>query len=183
MIIRVAHGLPAEGRALATAIAACVADRTYTAALTGTLMLGAGDPLILRGGETTPRVLMPLAWHHRVNRIGRDQIAHADAIVVLSAEELPPVRHAVRSDQVVVIAAPPSQNTSAFLGLTNPYEAIEAATSLGSHAALRAALPGLAGIDEVLRAVVDTASSGVVEAFLAVSCISHPRDQDTTTRR
>lgn len=170
MTTRIAGTLTGEGRWLADEIAARLLHLGQ--ACHGTLIVGSGDPAILQGGEARPRVIVPLVWYHRPNPVGRDQIANADAVVLIDDEELDAITGVMSGEAPasppIVVAADDATRRGLFLRQTNPYEAVAAARALAGHAALQEALPSAAGLNEAWRELVDIACEAIVEAFIVM---------------
>ena len=178
---RISNTLTGEGRALASDVVARL-DRIGRACH-GTLLIGSGDPLIVRGGEATPRVIVPLAWYQRPNPVGRDQIAHADAVVLVHDDEIECITGGFTGEPRVIIAARGASADEAFLRTTNPYEAVTATSIVAGYAALSDALPGISAPGVAWNALVQLTSDAIVEAFVASGGIEGGPEPGHTGRR
>lgn len=165
MDVRIASTLTGEGRSLADDIVARFVR--IGRACRGTLLLGSGDPLILRGDEPAPRVIVPLAWHQRPNPVGRDQIAHADAVVLVHDDEIELITGGIAGQPHLIVAARGASADETFLRTTNPYEAVAATSAVAGHLALNDALPGVPAPAVAWQALVNLTSEAIVEAFVS----------------
>lgn len=165
MDARIASTLTGEGRSLADDIVARFVG--IGRACRGTLLIGSSDPLILRGAEAAPRVIVPLAWYQRPNPVGRDQIAHADAVVLVHDDEIELITGGIMGEARLIVAARGASADRAFLRTTNPYEAVAATSAVARHAALNNALPGVSAPAVAWRALVNLTTEAIVEAFIA----------------
>lgn len=165
MDARIASTLTGEGRSLADDVIARLLR--IGRACRGILLIGSGDPLILRGYEATPRIILPLAWYQRPNPVGRDQIAHADAVVLIHDDEIDLITGGIPGGPQLVIAAGGASAGGPFLRTTNPFEAVAATRAVAQHAVLNDALPGMPTPTAAWHALVTLASEAVVEAFIA----------------
>lgn len=165
MDARIASTLTGQGRSLADDIVARLVR--IGRACRGTLLIGSGDPLILRGDEAAPRVIVPLAWYQRPNPVGRDQIAHADAVVLVHDDEIEMITGGIMGEPQLIIAAHGSPAYGAFLRTTNPYEAVAATSAVAGHTALSNALPGVPAPAVAWQALVNLTTEAIMEAFIA----------------
>ncbi len=180
MDARICSTLADEGRTLADGIITRLVNTS--APIQGTIVLGSGDPLIVRLGDTAPRVIVPLAWHQRPNPVGRDQIARADAVVLLHEDELDLISRGIPKGPIVVIAARGTDDGS-FLRTTNPYERVAAATAVAGHPALDAALPRIPPPDVMWQRLVHLAAEAIIEACIACGGTAPSPEPDPAGRR
>jgi hypothetical protein len=167
---RISGTLSGEGRSLADDIVARLVR--IGQGCRGTLILGSGDPMILRGGAASPHVIAPLTWYQRPNPIGRSQLAHADAVVLIHEDELDLITAKIAGDPLLVIATHGESAGGSFLQTTNPYEVVAAAGAVAGHPALEDALPGMPARAMAWHALVDLAAEAMLEAFVATDGVS-----------
>jgi hypothetical protein len=178
---RIASALSGEGRLLANDVVARL--RRIGQACHGTLLIGSGDPLILRGDEAAPRVIVPLAWYQRPNPVGRDQINHADAVVLVHDDEIELVTGSITGNPQLIIAARGVSADRPFLRTTNPFEAFAATSTLAEHAVLNDALSSVPAPTVAWHALVTMATEAIVEAFIATGGTGPPPEPGDTGRR
>lgn len=181
MDARIASTLDGEGRSLADDIVARLVG--IGRACRGTLLIGSGDPLILRGDEARPRVIVPLAWYQRPNPVGRDQIAHADAVVLVHDDEIDLITGGIMGEPQLIVAARGASVDGAFLSTTNPYETVAATSAVAGHTALNEALPGVPAPAVAWRALVNLTTEAIVEAFVATGGAGPSPEPGSTGRR
>lgn len=164
---RVSATLPDTIAALATEIEHAVRSHALARSLQGTVLIGTGDPFLVRPDDIVPLVVVPLAWPQRPNPVGLAQVAAASALVLLHPAEVGRVGESAFTCPIVLIAAQRDGAEQAFLRGAEPYETMEALATLNKHTALRTAIEqrGRRLPDSPVNP--DAVAAAVIEAIVA----------------
>lgn len=142
LTLRVRNDAAQSDPLAATAIERRVRAHPLAPLLNGTVVLGCGTVSLLRPDDPRPWVIIPLALTAGPNALGRAQIAHADAVVVVDRHEASLLRPQVDTVPIVVMATQ-SDTSEPFLPAASHADSVAAREEMLSHPALVAALPAL----------------------------------------
>jgi hypothetical protein len=126
---------------LGPSLVSAVRNHPLAADMDALVLIGAGDPLLVRPGDPRCKVMVPLVGNDRPDGLSRAQIEAMDAVVLLDPAELPGAAAGATSPLIVVVEPPAPRGSTLLRGCIG-LDGLEAADSLRSMPALRAAVAG-----------------------------------------